>query len=173
VVFNIKGNTYRLVVKINYDYGQVFIRFVGTHAEYDPDSYRECNDNLKRILIMQIQPIHTEADYQNALDRIEEIFDAKPGSKEGDELEILGILVDEYEKKNFPIEAPKPVEAIKFRMDQLVMEQKDLAKILSSKSRASEILSGKRSLSLRQIKILYRKLGIPAEVLIQEPEPVT
>jgi len=122
---------------------------------------------------MQIQPIHTEDDYQKALDRIEEIFDAKPGSEEGDELEILGILVDEYEKKHFPIEAPKPVEAIKFRMEQLGLEQKDLAKILGSKSRASEILSGKRSLSLRQIKILYRKLGIPAEVLIQEREPVT
>lgn len=122
---------------------------------------------------MQIQPIHTEKDYQKALDRIEEIFDAKPGTKEGDELEILGILIDEYEKKHFPIEAPKPVEAIKFRMDQLGMQQKDLAKILGSKSRASEILSGQRSLSLRQIKILYRNLGIPAEVLIQEPEPVT
>ena len=122
---------------------------------------------------MQIRPIHTEDDYQKSLDRIEEIFDAKPGSEEGDELEILGILVDEYEKKHFPIEAPKPVEAIKFRMDQLGMEQKDLARLLSSKSRASEILSGKRSLSLRQIKILYRKLGIPAEVLIQEPKPVT
>lgn len=122
---------------------------------------------------MQIQPIHTEKDYKNALTRIEEIFDAKPGSKKGDELEILGILVDEYEKKYFPIEAPKPVEAIKFRMDQLGMAQKDLAEILGSKSRASEILSAKRSLSLRQIKILYKKLGIPAEVLIQEPEPVT
>jgi HTH-type transcriptional regulator / antitoxin HigA len=122
---------------------------------------------------MQIQPIHTEDDYQKALDRIEEIFDAKPGSEEGDELEILGILVDEYEKKHFPIEAPKPIEAIKFRMDQLGMQQKDLAKLLGSKSRASEILSGKRSLSLQQIKILYRKLGIPAEVLIQESDPVT
>ena len=68
---------------------------------------------------MDIQPIHTDKDYQNALERIEEIFDAKPGSKKGDELEILGILVDEYEKKHFPIEPPKPVEAIKFRMDQL------------------------------------------------------
>ena len=76
---------------------------------------------------MQIQPIHTEDDYENALARIEEIFDAKTGTIEGDELEILGILVDEYEKKNFPVEAPKPVEAIKFRMDQLGMEQKDLA----------------------------------------------
>ncbi|MEX2362131.1 MAG: helix-turn-helix domain-containing protein [Balneolaceae bacterium] len=122
---------------------------------------------------MQIQPIHTEDDYKKALNRIEEIFYATPGSSEGDELEILGILVDEYEKKYFPIEAPKPVEAIKFRMDQLGLEQKDLAKILGSKSRASEILSGKRSLSLRQIKLLYKKLGIPAEVLIQEPEPVT
>ncbi len=122
---------------------------------------------------MQIHPIHTEQDYKNALERIEEIFDAKPGTKEGDELEILGILVDEYEKKNFPIEAPKPVEAITFRMDQLGMEQKDLARLLGSKSRASEILSGKRSLSLRQIKILYRKLGIPADVLIQEAAPVT
>ena len=122
---------------------------------------------------MQIQPIHTEDDYQKALNRIEEIFDAKPGSVEGDELEILGILVDEYEKKHFPIESPKPVEAIKFRMDQLGLEQKELAKILGSKSRASEILSGKRSLSLRQIKLLYKKLGIPAEILIQETEPVS
>jgi len=122
---------------------------------------------------MQIQPIHTEKDYEIALARIEEIFDAKPGTKEGDELEVLGILVDEYEKKHFRIEAPKPVEAIKFRMDQLGLEQKDLARILGSKSRASEILSGKRSLSLRQIKILYRRLGIPAEILIRDNEPVT
>jgi len=122
---------------------------------------------------MQIRPIHSEKDYEVALARIEEIFDAKPGTKEGDELEILGILVDEYEKVHFPIEAPKPVEAIKFRMDQLGLEQKDLARILGSKSRASEILSGKRSLSLRQIKILYRRLGIPAEILIWDNEPVT
>ncbi len=122
---------------------------------------------------MQIRPIHTEKDYQNALARIEEIFDARAGTVEGDELEILGILVDEYEKKHFPIEAPKPIEAIKFRMDQLGMEQKDLAKLLGSRSRASEILSGSRSLSLRQIKILCQKLNIPAEILIQDPEPVT
>jgi len=121
---------------------------------------------------MQIQPIHTEEDYQKTLARIEEIFDARPGTKEGDELEILGILADEYEQKYFPIEDPKPVDAIKFRMDQLDMEQKDLAKLLGSKSRASEILSGKRSLSLRQIKVLYKKLGIPAEILIQDVEPV-
>jgi HTH-type transcriptional regulator/antitoxin HigA len=122
---------------------------------------------------MDIHPIHTEKDYEHALTRIEKIFDAKPGSQQGDELEILGILVEEYEKNHFPIEVPKPVEAIKFRMDQLDISQQDLAHLLGSKSRASEILSGKRSLSLRQIKVLYKKLGIPAEILIQEPEPVT
>ncbi len=73
---------------------------------------------------MQVKPIHTENDYQKALGRIEEIFNAKPGTKEGDELEILGILIDEYEKKHFPIEVPKPIEANKFRMDQLGMQQK-------------------------------------------------
>jgi HTH-type transcriptional regulator/antitoxin HigA len=121
---------------------------------------------------MNIQPLHSKEDYQEALARINEIFDAKPNTKKGDELEILGVLVDEYEENHFPIEAPKPIEAIKFRMNQLGMAQKDLAKILGSKSRASEILSGKRSLSLNQIKILYKKLEIPLEVLIQEPEPV-
>ncbi len=74
-------------------------------------------------------------------------------------------------KKHFPIVAPKPVEAIKFRMEQLGMQQEDLAKVLGSKSRASELLSGKRPLSLRHIKLLHKKLVIPAEVLIQEPEP--
>jgi|SRR5699024_3196855 len=98
---------------------------------------------------MNIQPLHTDEDYQAALARIDEIFDAKPGSKEGDELEVLGVLVDEYEEKHFPIEAPKPIEAIRFRMDQLGMAQKDLAKTLGSKSRASELLSGKLSLFLK------------------------
>ncbi len=121
---------------------------------------------------MHIQPIHTDQDYHKALERINEIIDAVPGTEEGDELEILGILIDEYEKKSFPIESPDPVEAIKFRMEQLGMTQSDFAKLLGSKSRASEILSGKRTLSLSQIKVIHRKLEIPAEVLIQESEPV-
>ncbi|MDA0672060.1 MAG: helix-turn-helix domain-containing protein [Bacteroidetes bacterium] len=117
---------------------------------------------------MNIQPIHTQSDYQNALERAEKIFDAKTGTPEGDELEILGILIDEYERRQFPIEAPTPIESIKFRMEQLGLDQKKLADILGSKSRASEILSAKRSLSLRQVQILHRELGIPADVLIQE-----
>ncbi len=120
---------------------------------------------------MDIYPIHTDEDYEKALDRIEKNFNARAGSKKGDELEILGILVDEYEKNHFPIEAPTPVEAIKFRMDQLGLAQKDLARILGSKSRASEILSCKRSLTLRQIKVLNKEWEIPADVLIRDPEP--
>ncbi|MEX0594082.1 MAG: helix-turn-helix domain-containing protein [Balneolaceae bacterium] len=119
---------------------------------------------------MRLHPIHNENDYENALARIEVIFDAKPGTPEGDELEILGILIDEYEEKRFPIPNPTPIEAIKFRMEQLGIEQKDLAEMIGSKSRASEILSGTRSLSLRQIKILHQKLGIAANILIGEPE---
>lgn len=119
---------------------------------------------------MRLQPIHNENDYEKAVARIDEIFDAKPGTPEGDELEILGILIDEYEEKNFPIPNPTPIEAIKFRMEQLGIEQKDLAKMIGSRSRASEILSGTRSLSLRQIKILHHKLGIPASILIGKPE---
>ena len=121
---------------------------------------------------MNIYPIHTEADYNSVLNRIEEIFDAKAGTTEGDELEILGILVEEYEKRNFPIDAPDPIEALKFRMEQLGLSQSDLAQLVGSKSRASEILSGKRSMSLRVIRVLNRKLNIPAEILIQRKESV-
>ncbi|MCC5926961.1 MAG: helix-turn-helix domain-containing protein [Bacteroidetes bacterium] len=117
---------------------------------------------------MHIHPIHTQADYNNALSRIEEIFDAKPGTIEGDELEILGILVDEFEKRHFPVDAPDPIEAVKFRMEQLGLSQSDLAGFIGSKSRASEILSGKRTLSLKMIRLLHRKLNIPAEVLLQQ-----
>jgi len=119
---------------------------------------------------MQIRPIHTDVDYQKALSRIEALLDAPPGSSEAEELEILGILVDEYEKKHFPIDEPDPLEAITFRMEQLGLTQNDFAKILGSRSRASEILSGKRSLSLNQIRLINKKLGIPLDVLIHEHE---
>lgn len=121
---------------------------------------------------MNIYPLHTVADYNNALSRIDEIFDAKPGTPQGDELEVLGILIDEFEKRQFPIASPDPVEAVKFRMEQLGLTQTDLAKMIGSKSRASEILSGKRSLSLRIIRLLNQKLNIPAEILLQEESTV-
>lgn len=116
---------------------------------------------------MTIKPIKTKKDYTAALERLEMIFDAKPGSAEGDELEVLGILIDKYEKEKYPIDYPDPIEAIKFRMDQLGYSQSDLARVVGLKSRASEILSKKRKLTLEMIRHLHQELGIPTDVLIQ------
>ena len=116
---------------------------------------------------MEIKPIKTDKDYNQALKRLETIFDAKKGSPEGDELEVLGILVDQYENEHFPIGLPDPIEAIKFRMEQMGYNQNDLAKIVGLKSRASEILNKKRKLSLEMIRQLHDRLNIPTDVLIQ------
>jgi len=117
---------------------------------------------------MQIKPLKTELDYQETLRRVEEIFEAEPGTAEGDELEILGILVDHYEQTHYPVDFPDPVEAIKFRMEQMGMHQRDLTRLIGSKSRASEILNRKRPLSISQIRTLHDTLHIPAEVLLRE-----
>jgi len=116
---------------------------------------------------MEIKPIKTENDYNQALERLETIFDAKKDTPEGDELEVLGILIDQYENENFPIGLPDPIEAIKFRMEQLGYNQNDLANIVGLKSRASEILNRKRKLSLEMIRKLHETLNIPTDVLIQ------
>lgn len=117
-----------------------------------------------------LKPIRTKKLYKNALDRIYELMqkDLQKGSDEYGELEILSILVEDYERKNFPIGLPEPVEAIKFRLEQLNLGTSDLVSILGSKSRASEILNRKRKLSLSMIRMLHRKLNIPASSLIGE-----
>ncbi len=117
---------------------------------------------------MKIAPIRNEKDYQKALDRLEEIFDSKKGTDEGDELEILSILIDRYENESFPIGMPDPIEAIKFRMEQMGMKQKDLAKVVGFKSRVSEILSKKRKLTLGMIRKINATLHIPTDVLVQD-----
>jgi HTH-type transcriptional regulator/antitoxin HigA len=116
---------------------------------------------------MNLKPIKTKKDYEQALERLELIFDSRKGSIEGDELEILGILIEQYENVNFPIDLPDPIEAIKFRMEQLGYTQSDLAKVVGLKSRASEILNKKRKLSIEMIRQLHEKLNIPTDVLIQ------
>jgi HTH-type transcriptional regulator/antitoxin HigA len=116
---------------------------------------------------MNIKPIRTKKDYEQALTRLEVIFDAKKGTDKGDELEILGMLIENYENEKFPINFPDPVEAIKFRMEQLGYNQTDLANVVGLKSRASEILNRKRKLSLEMIRQLHDRLNIPTEVLIQ------
>ncbi len=116
---------------------------------------------------MTVRPIKTKKDYQQALARLEVIFDAKPGTAQGDELEILGILIDNYEQVHFPVSFPDPIEAIKFRMEQLGYTQSDLANVVGLKSRASEILNKKRKLTLEMIRSLHNILNIPTNVLIQ------
>ena len=116
---------------------------------------------------MNIKPIRTKKDYEQALDRLEVIFDSKKGTDKGDELEILGMLIENYENENFPVGFPDPVEAIKFRMEQLGYNQTDLANVVGLKSRASEILNRKRKLSLEMIRQIHDRLNIPTEVLIQ------
>jgi HTH-type transcriptional regulator/antitoxin HigA len=93
--------------------------------------------------------------------------DIQPDSEDSDELEVLSILVKEYENEHYPIPQPNPIEAIKFRLEQLNMSEADLSEILGARSRKSEILSGKRKLSLSMIRKLTKRLNIPAEVLIQ------
>lgn len=113
--------------------------------------------------------IKNETDYDTALLRVDAIFDAQPGTPEGDELELLVTLIELYEEKAYPVDFPDPIAAIKFRMEQQELRQKDLVPYLGSESKVSEVLSGKRSLSLSMIRKLVNGLGIPAEVLLQEP----
>jgi HTH-type transcriptional regulator/antitoxin HigA len=117
---------------------------------------------------MNWKVIKTEKDYQIALKRLEVIFEAKKGSKNGDELELLSLLIDNYEKEKIPIDLPDPIEAIKFRMEQLGYSQKDLTEVIGLKSRVSEILNRKRKLTLDMIRKLHEVLGIPTEVLVRE-----
>jgi len=115
---------------------------------------------------MNISPIKSKRDYERALSRIERLMDAKPGTMSGDELDVLTTLVEAYEAKHHAICPPDPIEAIKFRMDQLGMTRKDLEAVLGGRGRVSEILSRKRGLSLEMIRRLHRTLGIPLESLI-------
>jgi HTH-type transcriptional regulator/antitoxin HigA len=115
---------------------------------------------------MKAKVIKTESEYVEALARIESLMDAKPNSRQGDELELLSLVVHDYEDKVFPMDKPDPVAAIRFRMEQQGLEPKDLVPLLGSRSRVSEVLSGRRNLSLKMIKNLVARLGIPAEVLL-------
>ncbi|TQD36926.1 helix-turn-helix domain-containing protein [Haloflavibacter putidus] len=115
---------------------------------------------------MNLKPIKTDKDYQNALNRLEVIFDAPIDTKEGDEAEILSLLIENYENEHYPIEAPDPIEAIKIRMEELNLRQKDLVGIIGGKSRVSEILNRKKRLTVDMIRELEQILQISASVLV-------
>ena len=116
-----------------------------------------------------IQPVVDAASHQKALRRIEKLWDAKPGSREERELDALATLVDAYERRAFPIQALNPLEAIRLRCEQLGWTRRHLEPLIGSRARVSEILSGRRALTLPMIRRINRDLGIPAEVLIAEP----
>lgn len=115
---------------------------------------------------MKAKVIKTESDYTAALARIEKLMDARPNSAQGDELELLSLLVHEYEDRAFPINKPDPIAAIRFRMEQKGLKPVDLVPLLGSRSRVSEVLSGRRNLTVKMIRALVDELGIPAEVLL-------
>lgn len=115
---------------------------------------------------MEIKPIKTEKDYEKALERLELIFDATPNSKEGDEAEILSLLIENFENKHYPIDSPDPIEAIKIRMEEMNLKQKDLVGVIGGKSRVSEILNKKKRLTVDMIRELERILHISASVLV-------
>ena len=115
---------------------------------------------------MEIRPIKNEKDYKASIRRIEELWGAKKDTPQGDELDLLVTLVESYEMKHYPIAPPDPVDAIKFRMEQMGMTRADMVKYLGSQSRVSEVLNGKRKLTLGMVKSLYKGLKIPAEILL-------
>lgn len=117
---------------------------------------------------MNIKPIRTESDYQMALTRLEYLFDAPVGTPESDEADILGLMIDDYEKQHYPIEAPDPIEAIKIRMEEMQLKQVDLISILGGKNRVSEILNRRRRLTLGMIRQLADYLNLSATVLIKD-----
>jgi len=120
----------------------------------------------------KIKIIKTEQDYQEALKMVEELIvhDPNPDSAEGEQLSLLTTLIQDYENRVFPKSLPDPIEAIKFRMEQANLKPADLIPYIGSRSRVSEILSGKRQLTLDMVRALSEGLGIPAEVLIHKPE---
>ncbi len=117
---------------------------------------------------MDIKLIKTESDYQMTLRKLEDIFDAPIGTPESDEADILGILIDEYEKKHYPIDAPDPIEAIKIRMEEMQLKQVDLVSEIGGKSRVSEILNRKRRLTVDMIRKLASRLNLSAGLLIKD-----
>ena len=115
---------------------------------------------------MNIKPIKTKRDYNEALKRMQILWGAKSGTPDGDDLDVLATLADNYEEANFPIEAPDPVEAIKYLMEEKGIDRKDLEKAIGDKSKVSEVLSRKRELSKRMIRALHDSFGIPYEILM-------
>jgi HTH-type transcriptional regulator/antitoxin HigA len=163
VVFNIGGNKYRLVTEIHYNRQTIYVRFIGTHAEYDKIGSGE---NLMSSFVT-IKPIRNDEDLKSALEQIGPLLDSVEGTADYDLLEVLSVLVHDYEEEHHPIEPPDPIEAIKFRMEQQGLSNSDLESVLGSKSKVSEVMNRKRDLSIRMVRKVHEIFGISADTLIR------
>ncbi len=175
VIFDIGGNQHRLIVRFSYRFKACQIRFVGTHREYvsvDPPTVEfkfmtsEVSAHVRNG-VPNIRPIRTEADHRWALKEIDAYFGAEPeaGSADGDRFEVLIALVEAYEREHFPIEPVDPVDILHFAIADMGRSQAELARLLGSRARASEILSRKRALSLAQIRAISAAWHLPIALL--------
>ncbi len=162
VVFNIGGNNYRLVVKLWFPARAVYIKFIGTTLSTTESTLGPCRE----AAMMDIRPIRTDADHAAALEQIDVLWGADAETVEGRALEVLVTLVDAYEARQYVILPPDPIEAIKFRMEQLGLVRRDLEPFIGSRARVSELLNGSRSLTLPMIRRLRDGLGISADLLV-------
>ena len=152
-----------MVVEIDYQRKEVYKLFLGTHAEYN--RYRR----HRGIAMDNIRPIRSEEDYQAACARIRELMGAQVDTPAGDELDVLADLVSVYEDKHYPVGMPSAIDAIEFRMDQAGLTRRDLIPFIGSRQKVSDILTGKRDITIAMARALHKHLGIPADVLLQEP----
>ena len=164
-MFNIGGNRYRLMVRFDYARRIGFIRFIGTHAEYD-----RIDASKVQEVDMEIKPIRNEADYDAALEAIDGLMGAAPDTPEGDKLEVLVTLVEAYEAERWSLEPPDPVSVIEHVMEARGLRQRDLATLIGSQPRASEVLNRRRPLTLPMIRALSREWKLPADMLVREYE---
>ncbi|HQS06904.1 MAG: hypothetical protein B7X86_09700 [Sphingobacteriales bacterium 17-39-43] len=165
MVFNIMGNKFRLVVRIVFEYKAIQVKWFGTHAEYDKidvESVIFKKDN------MELKIIKTEELYQDYLNWVDELFDKQlsPDTKEGEMLQVALLLIKQYEDANYPVPMPDPIEAIKAKMKEAGLRNKDLVGKVGSKGYVSSILSGRKPLTLELAKLFHRELNIPAEVFL-------
>jgi HTH-type transcriptional regulator/antitoxin HigA len=165
IVFNIMGNKFRMVIRIVFEYKAIQIKWFGTHAQYDKIDAK--TSSLKGGK-MELKIIKCETQYQEYLNWVDELFDKQvnPDTKEGEILQVALLLIKQYEDVHYPVPMPDPIEAIKAKMKDAGLRNKDLVGKVGSKGYVSSILSGRKPLTLELAKFFHRELNIPSEVLL-------
>jgi len=166
VVFNIMGNKYRLVVRMVFEFKAIQIKWFGTHEEYD--KIEVASIQYKKVSVMELKIIKTNKQYEEYLDWVDMLFEkkVKDNTPQGDKLQIALLLIKQYEDANYPIPLPDPIDAIKVKMDELGLKNKDLVGKVGSKGYVSSLLNKKKPLTLELAKLFHQELNIPAEILL-------